>query len=77
MAIITLTVAFKIISNKDITYKDNKIVDIKGIEIKNKKIILKRKLYASNNSQKLKPIVKKTLTEGWGKYLEDIGKNFL
>lgn len=49
LAVLLLSIMFKTISSKDIVYKDNKIIEIEGINFQKGKIILNRSLCGVNN----------------------------
>lgn len=78
LAVITIALVFKIITAKDITYEDDKITHIDGIEISKGKISLQRNIYdvdvgSSHSSTEEK--TRKRLADQWPKYLKTLKKN--
>jgi len=77
LAVVTLALVFKIITAKDITYEDDEIKHIEGIEITKGKIKLKRNIYDVDTSgcSGTQLHVRKNLSENWEKYLKQLRKN--
>ena len=76
LSIIFVGMIFKVITNKDIEYEDGKILNIKGVNFKNKKVILEKNIY--NIEPTLTPTIiiqSNLLSDNWSKYLEKLKKN--
>jgi hypothetical protein len=75
-SIILISIMFKTISSKDITYENDKIQDISGIEFEKGKIILKRSLCSDINIESNIPnnVEFKKMSEGWDRYLKNLRK---
>jgi hypothetical protein len=76
LAVIFVSIMFKIITPKDITYNDNKIQSISGIEFEKGKIILQRPLYIKTESAPLNEMVitEELMSENWETYLNSLKK---
>jgi hypothetical protein len=76
LSLISLAILFKIITSKDITYEDDEIKNIEGIEIVNGKIVLKHSIYniMPSSSPKI-TVVSKKMSDNWEKYLKQLAKN--
>jgi len=74
LAVIIVSIMFKTISSKDITYKDDNILDINGIEFGKGKIILKRPLCISTeNIENVSDNGEKKLMSGnWEKFVKNL-----
>lgn len=74
LSIILLSVMFKTITSKDITYKDDKIQNISGLEFDKGKVILKRSLCSLGENicetPDLDDLEIKTMSENWERYLK-------
>ena len=74
-SIIFIGIIFKIITVKDINYKNGIIEKIDGIEFKNKEIILLRNIYDVNiNKTNIIIEEKKYISLYWEKYIEALEK---
>jgi hypothetical protein len=70
-----IAIIFKVITNKDIEYKDGIIRNIKGIDFVNKQIIIERDLYKLETIFAPNIVMdKKLMSDSWDKYLKDIKK---
>ena len=75
LSILYIAIIFKVITNKDIEYKDGIIRNIKGIDFVNKQIIIERDLYKLETSFAPNIVMdKKLMSDSWDKYLKDIKK---
>jgi hypothetical protein len=75
LSVIVISMIFKIITVKDIIYKNGKIEIIEGINFENKKIIVKRDIYSLDNVVITQHIVeKKIASDTWDKYLKELRK---
>jgi hypothetical protein len=75
LSILYIAIIFKVITNKDIEYKDGIIRNIKGIDFVNKQIIIERDLYKLETSFGPNIVMdKKLMSDSWDKYLKDIKK---
>lgn len=75
LSIIFVGMIFKVITNKDIDYKNGKIENIDGIEISHKKIDVKKDLYNLDNNFTPTIILDKNLMyDNWEKYLKELKK---
>lgn len=75
LSIIFIALLFKIISNEEIHYNNNKIESIDGIEFKEKKIILKKDIYNIDAEFTPEIIVDKgLLSTEWEKYIKNLEK---
>lgn len=75
LSIIFVGMIFKVITNKDVDYKNGKIENIDGIEISHKKIDVKKDLYNLDNNFTPTIILDKNLMyDNWEKYLKELKK---
>jgi len=75
LSILYIAIIFKVITNKDIEYKDGIIRNIKGIDFVNKQIIIERDLYKLETIFAPNIVMdKKLMADSWDKYLKDIKK---
>ena len=75
LSMIFIGLVFKIITSKDIEYKDGKIKNIEGIIFKHKKIIINKNLYQLENNITPNIIIdKKIMSDNWEKYLKELTK---
>jgi len=75
LSIIFVGMIFKVITNKDVEYKNGKIENIDGIEISHKKIDVKKDLYNLDNNFTPTIILDKNLMyDNWEKYLKELKK---
>lgn len=75
LSILYIAIIFKVITNKDIEYKDGIIRNIKGIDFVNKQIIIERDLYKLETIFAPNIVMdKKLMSDSWDKYLKDIKK---
>lgn len=75
LAVVTIAIVFKIITAKDITYDDDKIKHIDGVEISKGKIVLERNIYDVDAGCAPPCIlVKERLSDNWEKYLKQLRK---
>jgi hypothetical protein len=75
LSIIFVGMIFKVITNKDVDYKNGKIENIDGIEISHKKIDVKKDLYNLDNNFTTTIILDKNLMyDNWEKYLKELKK---
>ena len=77
LSIILISIMFKTITSKDITYKDDKIQNIAGLEFVKGKGILKRPLCSQDSenitdSPELDDFEMKTMLENWERYLKTL-----
>ncbi len=75
LAVILLSIMFKTITSKDITYKDGRIIDIAGIDFSKGKIIMKRPLCTVSSNTSHTPIPSENtqmFRNNWEKYLEKL-----
>jgi hypothetical protein len=78
LSVILLSVMFKIISSKDISFEDGKIQHIEGIEFENGEVIVKKSLCSHNikNIENQNNEMSDTLlSENWIKYLKFLSEN--
>ena len=76
LSLISLAILFKIITSKNITYEEDEIKNIEGIEIVDGKIMLKHSIYNIMPSASPKiMVVSKKMSDNWGKYLKQLRKN--
>jgi hypothetical protein len=78
LSIIFFAIVFKIITVKDISYDDSRITHIDGIEVNDKKIILKKNIYNIIVGGVMLPedsvTPPKTMSDNWGKYIKQLKK---
>lgn len=75
LSLIFIAIVFKVITQKDIIYNDNKIQHIEGIDFKKKKIIFNKNLYTIEASFAPQIIIdRKSMSDSWEKYLKDLRK---
>lgn len=75
LALIIFALLFKIIFPKDIHYDNDKIHRIDGISIKNRKIVLRKKIsQVVPEYSSCKPAPKKRLSDLWDKYIKQLRK---
>ena len=75
LSIIFIAIVFKVITNNDIIYENNRIQHIEGIDFIKKQIIIKRDLYKLEVSFAPNIIIdKKLMSDNWDKYLKDLKK---
>ena len=75
LSILYIAIIFKVITNKDIEYKDGIIHNIKGIDFVKKQIIIERDLYKLETNFAPNIVMdKKLMFDSWEKYLKDIKK---
>lgn len=70
LSIISISMIFKVITSKDINYKNEKIESINGITFDTNKIFFDKNIYETENT--FKPIItidSKTMYETWEKHL--------
>ena len=75
LSVICIAIVFKVITSKDIEYENGKIQNIIGIELTEKKILIKRDIY--NIDVTFSPEVftdRKVMSENWEKYLSSLRK---
>lgn len=74
LALITVAIMFKSITNKDILYEDEKIVSISGIVFSEGKITLEQPLCSGSEtiSDNCEVPSIKTMSENWKKYLKSL-----
>ena len=72
---IFIGLVFKVISVKDIKYKDGVITSIDGISFENKKINIEKNIY-DNESEFRKCVIieKNEMSENWSKYILNLKK---
>lgn len=77
LAVIMVSIMFKTITTKDITYKDDKIQNISGIDFTKGKVILRRPLCTSLEAQSDTPEIpdNKMMSDNWEKYLKTLRVN--
>jgi hypothetical protein len=77
LAVIMVSIMFKTITTKDITFKDDKIQNILGIDFAKGKVILKRPLCNSLEVQTETPDIteSKLMSDNWEKYLKTLRTN--
>ena len=75
ISIIMVALAFKVFTSIDIDYKEGQIVHIKGIDFKNKQMIIQRDIYNLEISFAPNIVLdKKLMSDNWEKYLKDLRK---
>lgn len=75
LSIIFIAIVFKVITNNDIIYENNRIQHIEGIDFVKKQIIIKRDLYKLEVSFAPNIVMdKKLMSDNWDKYLKDLKK---
>ena len=75
LSIIFIAIIFKVITNNDIVYENNRIQHIEGIDFVKKQIIIKRDLYKLEVSFAPNIVLdKKLMSDNWDKYLKDLKK---
>lgn len=74
LAVVTIAIVFKIITSKDITYENNKIKNIEGVEISKGKINLTRNIYNVDTNKQPEIHQKKKFSDNWEKYLKMLRK---
>lgn len=75
LSIIFIAIVFKVITNNDIIYENNRIQHIEGIDFIKKQIIIKRDLYKLEVSFAPNIVMdKKLMSDNWDKYLKDLKK---
>lgn len=75
LSIIFIAMVFKVITSKDIDYRDGKIHNIEGIDFVNKNVVLRKNVY--NIDISFAPYIvmdKKLMSDNWDKYLEKLRK---
>jgi len=76
LSVILISIMFKTITSKDISYKDDKIQDIAGINFSEGKIILKRDLCSlSENNVEIPESNVGIMSENWEKFLKALRDN--
>lgn len=79
LSIIFISMVFKVISSKDITFNNREIQSISGIDFDNKKIVYSKKLFDTNDKKEIEFSNKiindsKKMKHVWDKYILDIQK---
>lgn len=75
LSIICIAMIFKVISNKDIIYTDNKIQSINGIEFENKKILLNIDIYSDDIAFTPEIVLDKiNMSDNWDRYVNNLSK---
>jgi len=75
LAVILVSVMFKTITSKDVTYKDDRIVNIAGIEFSRGKILLKRPLCTGDTiSLEGASDEQRLMSSHWEKYVKTLSK---
>ena len=75
LSIIFIAMIFKVITNNDILYENNRIQNIEGIDFIKKQVIVKRDLYKLEVSFAPNIVLdKKLMSENWEKYLKELKK---
>lgn len=75
LSIIFIAIVFKVITNNDIIYENNRIRHIEGIDFIKKQIIIRRDLYKLEVSFAPNIVMdKKVMSDNWDKYLRDLKK---
>jgi len=76
VSIIFIGLVFKVLTNKDIVYYDNKIHNIHGISFIDKNIILDRDFYYIEQNSSVEIILenKKLMSDNWERYLKQLKK---
>ena len=70
LSIIIIGLIFKTITNQDINYKNNKILDIEGINFISNKIIMNKNIYDLETSISPEIVIdKKVMADNWEKHL--------
>lgn len=75
LSIIFIAMVFKVITAKDIDYRDGKIHNIEGIDFVNKNVVMRKNVY--NIDISFAPYImmdKKLMSDNWDKYLEKLQK---
>lgn len=74
-SVITMSLVFKIITSDDITYKNEHITHIEGINFSKKKVIIERELYNLDATFTQNILLeKKLMSYNWEKYLKELRK---
>ena len=75
LSIIFIAMVFKVITNNDIIYENNRVQHIEGIDFIKKQVIVKRDLYKLEVSFAPNIIIdKKLMSDNWDRYLKDLRK---
>ena len=75
ISIIMVALAFKVFTSTDINYKEGQIIHIKGIDFKNKQLLIQRGIYNLEISFSPNIVLdKKLMSDNWEKYLKDLRK---
>ena len=70
-----VALAFKVFTSTDINYKEGQIIHIKGIDFKNKQLLIQRGIYNLEISFSPNIVLdKKLMSDNWEKYLKDLRK---
>jgi len=75
LSVVTIAIAFKVITSKDITYENDKIIHINGVDISEGNISLKRNIYNVDYVKPHETNSQKLLSDNWEKYLKHLRKN--
>lgn len=73
LSLILVSIMFKIITSKDIIYRNDKIIHIEGINIENGEIILERTINPCNANRDYNNLPK-LLSDNWEKYLRRLNE---
>ena len=72
---ISIAIILKIINSKDITYENDKITKIEGIDFETGKVIIKKNIYSINTSFAPEIIFdKKNISDNWEKHIWQLKK---
>lgn len=74
LAFIYIGLMFKVITSDDITYEDNRIIDIDGITFDKNQVFYERDLYNIEHTQQQVLDNSKLLSDSWEKYLKELKK---
>jgi len=76
LSLIYICLLFKVLTNKDIIYENNLILDIKGIEISNNCVKITRNIYDSDDIINDDIIInnKINMSDNWEKFLKELKK---
>lgn len=77
LSLILISIIFKTITSKDIIFEEDRIVDIKGIEIKDGEIIQQRGLCSMKATITETPVSEqetKKMSDNWHKYIKQLSK---
>lgn len=72
LTLITICMLFKTITSKDITYEDDKITSIEGIDFENKKVLLQRPLCSHIYEKDESFEIPNLMSANWEKFLEEL-----